>query len=430
MRAGASEQQRHVTKIGVVGSGIAGLGCAWLLDHEHEVTLFESKAELGGHAVTVALERGGKRAYANPAFGYITPSIYPRFLRLLSLLRVKTISAPTSVTVYSRPRGSASLLTPRLNLSRLKATFAPRMLSALIALQRLLLAARRFDEQDDWQTTLQEFLDQERVSPFLRNEIVLPWVAAIGEATVSEIGAFSARAALKYPVHAQDGTVSQFRLLELDGGVASYIRPLLGRLRTTHVLAGTEIVGMRRAGEKFLLTDAAGGSHVFDHVVLAVPAYAAAKLVATLPGVEVLRATLEAFPYTKARVAVHGDPRWMPPRRTDWSVYNAIFDGTRCEATIWCEGRGEFEYFKSWVTHAERLPEQLYSLHDLHHPIMTPGYHRAQTRLRGHNGAGNLWFAGSFTQDIDSHESGLRSAVEVAQSLSPRSANLRALLGS
>lgn len=416
-------------RVAVVGAGVAGLASAWLLDRDHEVTLFESKPELGGHAVTVTLERDGKRAHANPAFGYITPSIYPRFLRLLSLLRVKTIAAPTSVTVYSRPRASASLLTPRLNLARLKRTFVPDMLSRLIGLQRLLIAARRFDQHDDWQTTLQEFLDQERVSPFLRDEVVLPWVAAIGEAPVSEIGAFSARAALKYPVHAQDGTVSRFRLLELEGGVASYVHPLISRLQTTRVRVGTEVVCMRREGEQLLLTDAEGGTHAFDHVVLASPAYAAKKLVATLSGADALTATLGEFPYTKARVAVHGDARWMPPSQTDWSVYNAMFDGTRCEATIWCEESGEFDYFKSWVTHAERLPDQLYSLHDLHHPIMTPAYHRAQVRLRQHNGLGKLWFAGSYTQDIDSHESGLRSAIDVAQELNPESRNLRALLG-
>ena len=57
-------------------------------------------------------------------------------------------------------------------------------------------------------------------------------------------------------------------------------------------------------------------------------------------------------------------------------------------------GRGEFDYFKSWVTYADRLPEQLYSLHDLHHPAMTPAYHRAQSQLRKHVGVGNLWFTG------------------------------------
>ena len=261
-----------------------------------------------------------------------------RFLRLLSLLRVQTISAPTSVTVYSRLLGRASLLTPRLGIERLKASLAPRMIAALFGLQRLLGAARRFDDEDDWQTTLGEFLHQERVPRFLRDEIVLPWVAAIGEATVWEIGAFSARAALKYPVHAQDGTVSQFRLLELKGGVASYVKPLIAKLRTTRISTSTEIVSMHREAGSFVLKDAAGTNHRFDHVVMAAPAYAAEKIIGSLAGSEVLSAVLRAFPYNKARVVVHGDASWMPPRKSDWSVYNAIFDGQRSEATIWCRG--------------------------------------------------------------------------------------------
>jgi len=417
-------------KIAVVGAGIAGLSCAWLLDRDHEVTLFEATTDLGGHALTVPVERDGKRTHANPAFGYITPSIYPLFLRLLSLLDVSTIPAPTSVTVYSKIRRQASLLTPRLNFARLATTLHPRMAARLIALQRLLVAARRFDEEDDWQTTLEEFLDRERVPAFLRHEIVLPWVAAIGEATVSDIGAFSARAALKYPVHAQAGGVSSFRLLELAGGVASYIEPLLRTLQTTRIRRRTEIVAIEQRGESYALLDAAGERHQFDHVVLAAPGYASKKLVDTLTGADALREILGAFPYNRARIAVHGDEAWMPPRKSEWSVYNAIFDGTRCEATIWCQGHAGLEYFKSWVTHAEQMPEQLYSVHDLYHPVMTPGYHRAQTRLRGRNGDAHLWFAGSYTQDIDSHESGLRSAIEVARQLNPRSANLRALLAS
>ncbi|MEG8175046.1 FAD-dependent oxidoreductase, partial [Xanthomonas hortorum pv. gardneri] len=36
-------------RIAVVGSGIAGLGAAWLLSRRYEVTLFEAADYLGGH---------------------------------------------------------------------------------------------------------------------------------------------------------------------------------------------------------------------------------------------------------------------------------------------------------------------------------------------------------------------------------------------
>ena len=40
-------------KIAVVGSGISGLACAWLLAQRYHVTLFEAGAYFGGHSNTV-----------------------------------------------------------------------------------------------------------------------------------------------------------------------------------------------------------------------------------------------------------------------------------------------------------------------------------------------------------------------------------------
>ena len=51
-------------RIAVVGSGIAGLGAAWLLSREHEVVLFEADARLGGHTHTHRVQQAGRVAVA------------------------------------------------------------------------------------------------------------------------------------------------------------------------------------------------------------------------------------------------------------------------------------------------------------------------------------------------------------------------------
>ena len=38
--------------IAIIGSGIAGLTCAWRLAGHHKVTLFEAQATPGGHTAT------------------------------------------------------------------------------------------------------------------------------------------------------------------------------------------------------------------------------------------------------------------------------------------------------------------------------------------------------------------------------------------
>ena len=42
-------------RIAVIGGGISGIGAAQVLDKDHEVTLFEERNVIGGHANTVEI---------------------------------------------------------------------------------------------------------------------------------------------------------------------------------------------------------------------------------------------------------------------------------------------------------------------------------------------------------------------------------------
>lgn len=418
-------------KIAIVGAGIAGLSAALFLDADHEVVVFERNDYLGGHARTLHFEHEGKRAYANPAFGYIAAAMYPHFIRLLDMLAVKRIPSPASFTLYAKPQSQSLLVTPTLSPLRLSPVFNPFMLTRLLAIQRVTHAARVLDERDDWQTTLEEFIEAQPVSTLVKNEIMYPWCAALSGVTIADAKRFSARAALKYPVHVQpESVLKPFSLQELDGGVHAYIQPLLDRLRTTTLNTSAVLRPIEKANGKFILTDAVGVQHTFDHVIMASPAFETAKLLTNLPGTDQLRRILTRFPYMKARIVVHADPKYMPVRRADWSVYNALSDGPNCEATIWCQHSGDFSYFKSWMSYLPETPKNIFADLEFYHPHFTPDYYSAQAALPAWQGQGNLWIAGSYVVDVDSHESGILSAIQIARRLNPTSANLAALLHS
>ena len=44
--------------LAVIGSGISGLGAAWLLYRAFDLTLFEADTRVGGHSNTVAVDDG------------------------------------------------------------------------------------------------------------------------------------------------------------------------------------------------------------------------------------------------------------------------------------------------------------------------------------------------------------------------------------
>ena len=50
-------------RIGIIGAGVSGMTAAWILQHDHEVTLFDRAPRLGGHVETapVTIEGGRKR---------------------------------------------------------------------------------------------------------------------------------------------------------------------------------------------------------------------------------------------------------------------------------------------------------------------------------------------------------------------------------
>ena len=86
-------------KIAVVGSGISGLGAAWLLSREHEVTVFESNDYVGGHTHTHDITLGDRHYRVDTGFIVCNPDHYPHFFRMLGELGVETQDTTMSFAV-------------------------------------------------------------------------------------------------------------------------------------------------------------------------------------------------------------------------------------------------------------------------------------------------------------------------------------------
>ncbi|PLP22325.1 FAD-dependent oxidoreductase, partial [Klebsiella michiganensis] len=155
-------------KIAIIGSGIAGLTCAWRLAGQHEVTLFEAASTPGGHTATVDIATPQGTWAIDTGFIVYNDRTYPRFMGLLNELGLSGQKTQMSFSVHNPQSGLeynghslSSLFAQRRNL--LKPAFWG-LLTEIVRFNRL--AKQALAGAFDPGATLQTFLERHRFSPF------------------------------------------------------------------------------------------------------------------------------------------------------------------------------------------------------------------------------------------------------------------------
>ena len=74
--------------VAVIGSGVAGIVSAYLLDKKYSVTLIEANDYLGGHTNTIEVNQADKTEYIDTGFIVFNKVNYPLFTSFLEKLNV------------------------------------------------------------------------------------------------------------------------------------------------------------------------------------------------------------------------------------------------------------------------------------------------------------------------------------------------------
>jgi predicted NAD/FAD-binding protein len=415
-------------KIGIIGGGISGLASAWLLEELHDVTLFEKQDRLGGHAYTIFVPTPSGDVPVESGFEFFNDAMFPHFTRLLEILKIPTRSYSFNYTFSSEATDEVFILPPWREGKIFWDMLSPGKIKRLLQLKYVVKKYEKFILEKDMDATVEEFLEQCRVSDSFKNDFFIPLFCAGWGVTPELFKTFSAYNLLRWMVNNKTMGLQDCTWKEIPAGVASYVAALVGQAKRAQFKTSANIKTIIYEKSLYWVIEQDGSRQPFDHIILATNAQDAHALLQDIPHLQNRRIMLDKVKYIGATIGIHGDERFMPKNKKHWSIANVWYDGKNSALTTHKPWHGSTPLFRSWLMPGFPLPEPLYATLKFQHAEITPIYFEVQKLLSELQGEYNIWTAGLYTYDIDSHENALISALKVAEHLAPESSRYRAIM--
>ena len=308
-------------KVAVIGSGISGNTLSYLLNKNHDVTLYEKDKRIGGHSHTHEITINNKKIHVDTGFIVFNKKTYPLFTSLLDDLGVKYENSNMSFSVFSKKNNFEyngttlnSLFSQRSNLLN------PRFIKMLFEILRFNKEAIKLKSKT---ILLKQYLKNNNYSAYFCKNYILPMGAAIWSSDIKTILNFPAYFFINFfKNHGMLSVTNRPQWLTISGGSEKYVKKLTSSFKSK-IRLNSKIKNVIRY-KNYVVIEDNGRKEKYDYVFFACHSDDALEILQkpTSDEVEILK----TLPYQKNDIILHTDSSIMPQKKLSWAAWNFNID--------------------------------------------------------------------------------------------------------
>jgi len=411
-------------RIAVIGSGISGMVAAYRLSREHEVTVYESGAYIGGHTNTVDVQYEGKHYAVDTGFIVFNDWTYPRFIEIMSELGVAWQPSSMSFSVRCEKTGL------EYNGTNMNALFAQRRNFLRPAFLGMIKDILRFNKRapellrGDGHESLGEYLRRESYSRYFVDHYIIPMGAAIWSSRPMDMLQFPARFFVEFFANHGFLSVNDRPTWQvICGGSREYVKRLTAPY-ASRIHLNSPVSSVQRQRHQVALRLKNGSVEHFDDVIIACHSDQALKLLSDASPEE--REILGAIPYQANEAVLHTDVRLMPKRSLAWAAWNYHLPIEQYERVTVTYNMNILQslaaptQFLLTLNRGEDVdPSRVLGRYVYDHPVYTRQAVAAQARRAEINGTRHTYYCGAYW-GYGFHEDGVKSALVAVEEFQRR----------
>ena len=409
-------------KFAIIGSGISGLTAAYLLNRNHDITVYESNDYVGGHTHTHEIVLNGKKWAVDTGFIVYNERTYPNFIKLLDQLKVERQLTSMGFSVKSSQKdleyaGNSinTLFAQRSNI--LRPSFI-RMLRSILRFNSE--AEHHLDNLDEF-VTLGHYLSLYNYPEEFINDFIIPMGAAIWSTKPVNMMKMPAIFFIQFfRNHGLLAVKNRPNWWVIKGGSKCYVEKMTISFNDKiRIATPVKKVKRNERSIEVIYGKTAQESETFDAVIFATHSDQALSLLEK-PSVQEVK-ILEALQYQKNEALLHLDESILPKRKLAWASWNYLLDQNPEEPVALTYNMNILQSLNSDHTFCVTLnnhdaidPSKVIKKIIYHHPLYTVDAIKAQNRKHEISGQKNTYYCGAYWHN-GFHEDGVVSALDVCE---------------